>query len=487
MSHSEDFSNLKPEPIWRYFREICQIPHESKNEEGIIRYVLGVAERLGLSAARDPIGNVVVRKPASAGCESYPSVALQSHLDMVCEKNAGTVHDFAQDPIQWVRQGNFLMARGTTLGADNGIGVAAALALMEDRHCPHGPLEMLFTVDEETGLTGAAGLSGDFLASRILINLDSEEEGILYVGCAGGRDTCASWPVLREVVPGGCRGFLLKVGGLLGGHSGMEIHKSRGNAIKILNRVLLDLLPLGVRIASLQGGNKHNAIPREANALLAVPADQTGTVSSKVAAWDRTVREELASIDSGVWITLAADDGAELSSVWDAGITDKICLALSAVPHGVAKMSADIRDLVETSTNLATIQTGKDAVKVVTSQRSSVASEIAEMRQTVASVFRLSGAEVSGSKGYPGWKPNLASPVLNLSIVTYRNLFGREPEIKAVHAGLECGLIGEKFPGMDMVSFGPTLEGVHSPDEKVHIDTVERFWLYLCTVLQNVR
>ena len=479
--------NLVPEAIWRYFAEICRIPHGSKNEEGIIRYVMSVAEKLGLSAARDTVGNVVVRKPAGIGWENRLPVALQCHLDMVCEKNTDTIHDFSRDPIEWVRQGNFLMANGTTLGADNGIGVATCLALMEDRSGLHGPLEMLFTVDEETGLTGASSLSHNFLSSRTLINLDSEDEGILFVGCAGGRDTRASWQVSFKAPPAEHIPVRLKVSGLLGGHSGLEIHKGRGNAVKILNRTLMDLMNLGARTSRLEGGNKHNAIPREASALLALPAGQWEAAASMVKHWNKIIREELASIDGGVSVVLETGGELTLSAVMEPAAVEKICLALSAVPHGVIKMSPDIPELVETSTNLATIHTEDGFVRLVTSQRSSVASEISEICQTVGSVFRLAGAEVTHSDGYPGWKPNLESPVLKLAISTYQELFHKEPEIKAVHAGLECGLIGEKYPGMDMVSFGPTMEGVHSPDERLHIDTVERFWIYLLALIQKVQ
>lgn len=478
-------AGLKPEPVWRYFAEICRIPHGSKNEAAIVRYVLGVADKLGLPAVADALGNVVIRKPASPGWEGKASIALQGHLDMVCEKNADKVHDFSSDPIELVRKENFLMANGTTLGADNGIGVAFALAVLEDTSLEHGPLEVLFTVDEETGLTGAAHLSGDMLNSRILINLDSEEDYIFSVGCAGGRDTSATWKLSWEPVPSGYLPVTLKVLGLQGGHSGIDIHKNRGNAIKIMNRVVSDLLSLGARIARMESGNKHNAIPREAVVAMALPPGRLEIAKTAVERWDSTVRDELGVADKGINLTLQTSDSQPFGSVLTEDCALKLCRIISAIPHGVIKMSSDIPDLVETSTNLAIVNVEKESTRIVTSQRSSVASEIEEICQSVASLFRLSGGEVRQTDGYPGWKPNLASPVLQTCISTYKALRGKEPEIKAIHAGLECGLIGEKFPGMDMISIGPTMEGVHSPDERLHIDTVEPFWVFLTTVLKE--
>jgi len=475
---------LQPPLVWKYFAEIARIPRGSKNETAIARYVMDTAKRLGLQAKQDKYGNVVVKKPASPGKESVHMVCLQGHLDMVCEKNADKVHDFTRDPIEIVRKGNVLMANGTTLGADNGIAVATNLAIMEDRSLEHGPLEFLFTVDEETGLTGASNLQPDFLESRTLLNLDSEEEGALYVGCSGGRDTLGTWKVQFEKAPPQTVAAKLTVKGLRGGHSGLEIDKGRGNAIKILNRVLIALTDVGARLSSIEGGNKRNAIPRECLAVVYIPRKKWEEAQGVVKKWEAIVKAELASVEKDLAVRI--EEIKAKGKVLKKSIQHKISQTIAALPHGVIKMSADIPGLVETSTNVAVINTTKKAVVLATSQRSSVASEIDEICQTVRSVFELGGAVVEQTDGYPGWKPNLDSPVLKLAKSTYYSLYGKEPEVKAIHAGLECGIIGERFPGMDMVSFGPTLEGVHSPDEKIYIDTVEKFWNFLLAILKNI-
>jgi len=476
---------LKPALVWKYFAEIATVPRGSKHEEKITKYVLATAKRLGLQAKADKLGNVVVKKPASPGREKAKSVCLQGHLDMVCEKNKDKVHDFLKDPIELVRKGNFMMANGTTLGADNGIAVATSLAIMEDKTLVHGPLEFLFTIDEETGLTGAKGLAGDFVASRTLLNLDSEEEGALYVGCSGGRDTTGTWAVAFDVAPKGYAAAHLTVSGLKGGHSGLEIHTGRGNAIKILNRALLALDALGARLSSIQGGNKRNAIPREAEAIVFLPQKAWDAAEKAVTAFNATARAEVATADPDLRVLIAPHKGVK-GKVLKKAAQAKLLTTISALPHGVIKMSADIPELVETSTNVAVIGTTAKTVSLATSQRSSVESEIKEICHTVASIFALGGAKVAQGDGYPGWKPNLASPILKVAKETHLQMYGKEPHVKAIHAGLECGIIGERVPGMDMVSFGPTLEGVHSPDEKIHIDTVERFWNYLMGILKNV-
>jgi dipeptidase D len=483
---SDAIAGLKPEPVWRYFAEISQIPRCSKSEKQISNYVMDVAKGLGLEAKQDSALNVVVRKPASAGREDTPSVCLQGHLDMVCEKNKGVEHDFEKDPIRIVRQDNFLMADGTTLGADNGIAVATNLAIMEDRSLEHGPLEFLFTVDEETGLTGAGFLMPGFVESRILLNLDSEEEGEIFVGCAGGRDTSGTWKVNFVRAPGGSVPMRLKVQGLIGGHSGLEIDKGRGNSIKMLARALYELHEIGARLAHIEGGSKRNAIPREAEALVFVPKQKARKAQAIAKKFDQTISAELASVEPGLSITLRRENGDVERQVMKKDQQEAIIKALVALPHGVTKMSADIPGLVETSTNVAVIGTAKSKVVLETSQRSSVDSEIEEIVQTVATILELSGAKVVQDSGYPGWKPNLDSPILKIAKLTYRQLYGKGPGVQAVHAGLECGIIGEKYSGMDMISFGPTLEGVHSPDEKMHIDTVQKFWDYLLAVLKNV-
>ncbi len=476
---------LTPPLVWKYFAEISRVPRGSKNEKAIGAYLVSAAKKLGLEAQQGPVGNVLARKPASLGRSSMPGVCLQGHMDMVCEKNRDTVHDFLKDPIELVRKGNFISANGTTLGADNGIAVATCLAIMEDRSLEHGPLEFLFTVDEETGLTGANNLQPGFLRSKILLNLDSEDEGELYVGCSGGRDNTGTWMAAWDDAPAGGTGLLITVKGLRGGHSGLEIHTGRGNALKVVTRVLLGLASLGARVAKIEGGNKRNAIPREAEAIVWLPKARTQAAADLVAQMNEVVKAELATVEPG--LVIACQPQKNVRQVFTKGLQKKVLLALAGLPHGVLKMSADIAGLVETSTNLAIVETGKKAITVQTSQRSSVASEIEEASQMVRAVFELSGATATGSDGYPGWKPNMASPILQLARATYKSLFGKEPEVKAVHAGLECGIIGEKYPGMDMVSFGPTMREVHSPNEHLYIDTVGKFYRFLLEILKNVR
>lgn len=484
---SAAIEGLKPASVWKYFGEISRIPRGSKNETAISKYVMDTAKKLGLQARQDRFGNVVVKKPASPGREGVRSICLQGHLDMVCEKNSDKVHDFLKDPIELVRKGNVLMANGTTLGADNGIAVATNLAVMEDKNLAHGPLEFLFTIDEETGLTGASNLSEDLLESRTMMNLDSEEEGAVYVGCSGGRDTTGSWLVEWEIAPPKSVVATLKISGLRGGHSGLEIDKGRGNAIKITNRVLSVLVDAGVRVSSINGGNKRNAIPRECEAVIIIPNKSLEVARQIVSEFNTTIRAELATVEKDLSIKLEEMKGGKKVKVIKKGQLKKVLLGLAGLPHGVMKMSADIPNLVETSTNVAVIVTTKKAIVLSTSQRSSVASEKEEICQTVAAIFALSGAIVEQSDGYPGWKPNLDSDILKLARQTYKSMYGKDPEVKAIHAGLECGIIGEKFPGMDMVSFGPTLEGVHSPDEKIFIDTVDKFWNFVLGILKNAK
>ena len=482
---SDALAGLEPALVWKYFAEIAKIPRGSKHEEKISRYVVETAKKLGLEARADKLGNVVVKKPASTGRERVKRLALQGHLDMVCEKNKDKTHDFSKDPIELVRKGNFLTANGTTLGADNGIAVATNLAIMEDRALVHGPLEFVFTIDEETGLTGATGLQPGFVESRTLLNLDSEEEGALYVGCSGGRDTIGAWKLATDPSPAGAVAAVLKVTGLKGGHSGLEIDKGRGNAVKLANRAVLALAELGGRLASIEGGDKHNAIPRECEAAVWIPAKQWDAAVAAVAAFQKTAKTEVASVEPGLAVTLEKK-GAKKGKVLKRALQQKICQAIAALPHGVLKMSADIPGLVETSTNVAAIHTTGRGISIATSQRSSVASELDEACLMVRAVLEMGGATATTSDGYPGWKPNLDSSILKTAKAIYQGLYGREPEVKAIHAGLECGIIGERYPGMDMVSFGPTLEGVHSPDERIHLDTVPKFWNFLMGILKAV-
>lgn len=484
---SEAISGLEPGILWRCFAEIARIPRPSGHEERIGSFILERARHLGLQAARDPFGNIVVKKPASPGREGGRGICLQSHLDMVCEKNADKVHDFMSDPIELVRKGHVLMANGTTLGADNGIGVATSLAVMEDTTLEHGPLELLFTVEEETGLTGAKNLSPSLLESRTLLNLDSEEEGALYIGCAGGKDTVGSWVLRRESPASDAAAVVVAVKGLKGGHSGLEIDKGLGNAIKLLNRALLRLAELGARLAGIDGGNMRNAIPRECSALLCIPVANLEQAEAVISEMDAIFRSELASIDPDVVLTMTRQGASDQARVVDSAVQSMISKTIAALPSGVQRMSADIAGLVETSTNVSVIGTSADGIVLITSQRSSSASRLREMVESVEAVFELGGAVIQVSEGYPGWQPNIDSPILKLAQRCYRELYDRDAEVKAIHAGLECGIIGERIPGMDMVSFGPNMEKVHSPEERVYIESVGNYWNFLLAVLKSAQ
>jgi dipeptidase D len=483
---SSAIDGLKPEGVWKYFAEIAGIPRCSKHEAAISRYVVTTARRLGLEAKVDAVGNVAVKKPALPGHRQSRRICLQGHLDMVCEKNLDSPHDFGKDPIELVRKDNYLTGKGTTLGADNGIAVATCLAIMAAPSLDHGPMEFLFTVDEETGLTGANSLQPDFIESRTLINLDSEEEGALFVGCSGGKDTVGTWPLEMEDAPAKSAAARVSIRGLKGGHSGLEIDKGHGNAISILNRVLLRLAPLGARLSSISGGTKRNAIPRESDAVVFIPQKNLEAVWPAFEQTAAVLKAENAAVDADLTISLTGLPDKRKGKVLRRSLQKRLLQTLTALPHGVIKMSADLPGLVETSTNLAIVKTGKKTIEVATSQRSSVASEIEEIAHVVRTIFEMGGAEAVSGCGYPAWKPNLDSEILKTTKATYLSLYGREPEVKAIHAGLECGIIGEKYPGIDMVSFGPTLTGVHTPDERIYIETVERYWTLLLTILRSV-
>jgi len=481
---SNPLANLKPELVWRYFGELCKYPRPSKKEKKVVDYVLSVIQKLGLPYEQDSFGNIIVRKPATPGFENRKKVCLQGHLDMVCEKNSDVQHDFENDPIQPYVDGDWVKAKGTTLGADNGIGVAAALAVMEAKDIQHGPLEFLFTLDEETGLTGANNLKPGFVTADILLNLDSEEDGALYIGCSGGKDTEGSFSYSKESVPQDSLGYRIKVTGLKGGHSGLDIHLGRGNAIKILSRLLWNLQnQFDVRLSKIEGGSKRNAIPREAFAQIVVNKSKADELEGFVSYYNTVVKSELSTVEPDLKVEFERIDLPEF--VIDKSTQMNLLNALYALPHGVIKMSADIPGLVETSTNLATINF-EDKIIVGTSQRSSVESEKEDVVVMNRCVFLLANAEVKHGDGYPGWKPDINSEILKVMKEVYKNKYGYEPEVKAIHAGLECGIIKEKYPSMDMISFGPTIMGAHSPDERVQISTVQKFYDLLLDVLKNI-
>ena len=477
--------DLKPSGIWNYFHEITQIPRPSKKEEKIIAYLLEFAKKHNLQAKKDDAGNVLITKPATKGKENLPTVILQGHVDMVCEKNSGTQHDFENDPIETYIDGDWLKAKGTTLGADNGMGVAAALTILASDTIEHGKLECLFTVDEETGLTGAYALGKDFLTGDVLINLDTEEEGEIYIGCAGGKITTVTFTYKKEEVPANYFWFKVQVNGLNGGHSGAEIHKGLGNANKILNRYLWELnKKQDLVLAEIDGGNLHNAIPREARALCAVPMKDKESVRVDLNIYTAEIENEFAVTEPNLKTELSSE--APCKEAIDMVTAGRLLKAVYAVHNGVYAMSQDIPGLVETSSNLASVKQADRKIKIVTSQRSAILSSRKDMSEMIRSAFMLGGAEVTTGEGYPGWKPNPSSPILKVAVDSYKKLFGVEPKVKAIHAGLECGLFLEKYPSLDMVSFGPTLRGVHSPDERMLIPTVDKFWRHLLDVLVHV-
>jgi dipeptidase D len=476
---------LQPKLVWEHFYNISQIPRESGNEKAVGEYIISVAKRNNLPYKIDKIGNIVVSQPGSAGREKRPMVVIQGHTDMVCEKNNDTVHDFAKDPIRLVRDGEWIKADGTTLGADNGIGVCCSLALMDDSSLDHPPMEYLFTVDEETGLTGAVDLSNDFLESRLLLNLDSEEEGAYYIGCAGGKHTIMRKKIEWEQGHKNTATYKLKLGGLRGGHSGLNIDMGLGNSIKLLSRFLYALKDkFHFHLAEINGGNKHNAIPREADAVIVIPADKKAELDAHVSEMQAIFKNELQFVDGDVFITI--EDHAQVSQVFSVAFQDTLINLLYAMPHGVMAMSHAVEGLVETSTNMAILETKDGSIEMLTSQRSSVESAIIDIADKVRALGELAEFEVEQGGGYPAWQPNPDSGLLKLATSAYKELHGKEPEVKAIHAGLECGIIGEKFPGMDMLSFGPTITGAHSPDERVHIGAVESVWKDLLELLKRI-
>jgi len=479
-------SNLSPKVVWEYFEDICQVPRQSKKEEQIIQFLLDFGKVNNLETKRDEIGNVLISKPATAGKENLKTVVLQSHIDMVCEANEGTNHDFATDPIKPVIDGNWVKATGTTLGADDGIGVAAQMAILASTDIEHGPIECLFTVDEETGLTGAFALQAGFFEGEILINLDSEDEGELFIGCAGGIDTLASFDYEQEKVPENHVGIKLSVTGLNGGHSGDEIDKGLGNSIKIMNRFLWNAgNEFDIRIGNFDGGKARNAIPREAFVYLTVHSQEKKLLIELFNDYATVIKSELSITEPKLELSISESELPDF--VIDEDTQFALLNALYACPHGVYAMSIELEGLVETSTNLASIKFLDDKqIFITTSQRSSVETSKYNIASKVESVFRLAGAKVKHGDGYPGWKPNTNSEIMKITEKSYENLFGVKPKVRAIHAGLECGLFLETYSYLDMISFGPTIKGAHTPEERIDIETNQKFWDLLIDVLKNI-
>ncbi|MBI2895338.1 MAG: aminoacyl-histidine dipeptidase [Deltaproteobacteria bacterium] len=477
---------LKPAVVWKHFADLLRVPRPSGHEEKAIAHVMAWAKANGLEAVQDGVGNMVVRVPATRGHEEARAVILQSHLDMVAEKDKATVFDFLVDPIEVEIEGDWVVARRTTMGGDNGIGVATAMAVADDPKAVHGPLELLFTVDEESALTGALGLDGSMLRGRTLINLDSEEDWTLFVGCAGGCTSEIFYGLERAAAPAGSTALRIEVKGLVGGHSGLCIHENRGNAIKVLARLLASLdRTHDVLVDSIEGGNKHNAIPREAAAVVVVPRALADGARSSAEEVVGAVQSEIGAIDPGLAVSIEVQAGARAPGT--ATSSRRLIRLLTGLPHGVVVMSRDIAGSPETSTNLAIVETRGDEVKITTSSRSSVAAALRGILDQTSAVAALAGARVDEIAAYPGWKPDMSSRLLEVCRGAYRDLNGSDPTVTAVHAGLECGVIGEKLGGaVDMISFGPHLQGVHAPGESMNIPSVAKFYGLLLAVLERL-
>ena len=482
---NEEMLNLKPAKVFYYFNEITKIPRPSKKEEKISAWLEQTGKALGLPTKRDKVGNVLISKPATPGKENVTPVIFQAHMDMVCEKNNDTNFDFEKDAIQTYVDGEWLKAKGTTLGADDGIGVAMALAILDDKELEHGPIECLFTIDEETGLSGAKALEAGFMTGKMLINLDSEDEGQFFIGCAGGMDTIIKVYYKMEPAPRRNVAYNIMVSGLKGGHSGDDINKNLANANKLLTRILWQSAnEFDLRIYDIQGGNLRNAIAREAMAVAFVPEEFQEEFEEFVKVMEQNFRREYQVTEPNLAVkAVVAETQPEL--VIDEMTQFDLLNALYACPHGVIAMSQTIPNFVETSTNLASVKKKEGFFFIQTSQRSSIESSKEDIANMVESVFNLANAEVLHTDGYPGWTPNPDSEIRKVAEECYKNRFGVEPKVKAIHAGLECGLVGDKIAGMDMISFGPTLRGVHSPDERIEIPTVQKFWDLLKDILVN--
>ena len=477
--------NLEPKLVWKHFDEIRKIPRCSKHEEKIRKYVVDFAKSKNLEYKEDKVGNIVIRKKATSGMENKPIVILQGHMDMVCEKNSDVDFDFSKDAIKLLKEDGKITADGTTLGADNGIGVAMSLAILEDNTIKHGPIETLFTIDEETGLTGAFAMESDMLKGKIMLNMDSEDFGVITVGCAGGGDSQIKLPYKTQSLDDNYTGINVKVSGLRGGHSGVDIHEQRGNAVKLITRMLWKAKDdYKFYINEIKGGDKHNAIPREAYAKISIKKSEKDKFMKMLKQEGEDIKNEIKPIDPKFKVEF--EDMENIKTTLTDDTQNHLLNLLHGLPHGVDKMSYDIPDLVQTSTNLATVAFNDKNVNIGMSTRSSIKSELQNLRDRIKSIAVLSGADVSEENPYPGWQPDLSSNILKLSKKIFKDMYNKEPVVEAIHAGLECGIIGEKFPGMDMISIGPTIKYPHSPEEYVDIDTVDKTYKYVLKILEEV-
>ncbi|MDQ7050087.1 MAG: aminoacyl-histidine dipeptidase [Enterobacterales bacterium] len=476
---------LKPRQVWSLFKHICDIPHPSKHEIKLRDHIKELCDAKDLHTIIDKTGNLIVKKSATKGMENRLGVVMQGHVDMVPQKNADSDHNFVTDPITTYVDGDWLKAQGTTLGSDNGLGVAAGLAVMLSDDIPHGPLELLCTIEEETSMKGAFGLEAGILTSDILMNLDTEDEGELYVGCAGGADIVAKIPLKTIPTPHDSIGFEIAVTGLRGGHSGLDIDQGRANANQLVNRFLLTHAEaLGVAVAQFNGGTLRNAIPRESFTLIAIAPSNRQALESTIKDFESLMRQEYGKTEPNLSIKLIQKEVP--SKIFTKDLQHQFCLAVAACVNGVIRMSDQFEGIVETSNNLGIVKSNHQYIEVVSLARSLVNSARDYACRSIAATFELIGAETQIEGAYPGWKPNPDSAILNTMIEAYENLFGKKPAVKVIHAGLECGLLGEPYPNLDMISFGPTIKGAHSPDERAHIASVQKFWDYLLYSLKNI-
>jgi len=481
---SEKVRSLEPKILWNHFADLNAIPRASKKEERVIAFMKAFGEALGLNTKVDQVGNVIIKKPATEGMEKRPTVVLQSHLDMVHQKNNDTTFDFAKEGIRMIVDGDWVKADGTTLGADNGIGVATIMSLLSSKDIPHPPLEALFTIDEETGMTGALELKGGLLDASIMLNLDTEDDRELTIGCAGGTDVTAKGKYKEIDCPKGYVGRKLRVTGLNGGHSGMDIHKGLGNANKIMNRLLLAAEELKLHLSGVDGGGLRNAIPRESNAWVGIPKDKTEAFDELLGDLGGAIIDEHSTTDADLEISSEECDAPDM--VMDPSFQAMFLRAIQACPNGIYRMSPDVDDLVQTSNNVARILAEAGAYQVLCLTRSSVDSEKQDEAMAIQSVFELIGANVSSSGDYPGWTPRPDSKIVSLMRNLYEERFKEKPHVNACHAGLECGILGTNYPEMEMISFGPNIRGAHSPDEKVQISSVQKFWGFLLETLAKL-
>ncbi|WP_044405183.1 aminoacyl-histidine dipeptidase [Lacinutrix sp. Hel_I_90] len=482
---NSEIRSLEPKALWNKFADLNAVPRASKKEARVIAFMKAFGNNLGLEVIEDEVGNVIIKKPATAGMEDRETIVMQSHLDMVHQKNTDTNFDFETQGIEMYIDGDWVRAKGTTLGADNGLGVATIMAVLESKAIVHPAIEALFTIDEETGMTGAMGLKGGVLSGGILLNLDTEEDDEIGVGCAGGIDVTATRAYKEEETPEFKTGYEIRVKGLQGGHSGMDIHKGLGNANKIMNRLLFDGFEnFGLRISEIDGGSLRNAIPRESSAIVAIDTLHDAVFNAEMSALAEIIKTELKTLEPDLEIVVSKTETPE--KIMDLGVQEGMTRALYAAINGVYRMSADIPDLVETSNNVARVIVKEGEIKIGCLTRSSVDSSKMDLANTLRATFELTGCEVEFSGDYPGWTPNMDASILKVLSNLYEKINGEKAHVAACHAGLECGILGSNYPEMEMISFGPTIRGAHSPDERASISSAQKYWKFVLEILKNI-